>query len=141
MSYSQLMDEMRAKELKPTKNTYLAALNAMAESARVDESWALINEMQANGIPPDEFAYTAIINGYKRAVPVSAPALCCWQGLQLVSARASSRQACIHMAVWQSLGAHSCSHLCCQMCVQGGFEHSQSVCAAFKHLQSVRPNV
>lgn len=27
----QLMNEMRQKDLKPTKNTYLAALNAMAE--------------------------------------------------------------------------------------------------------------
>lgn len=36
----------------------------------MDASWKLIDEMQANGIPPDEFAYTAIINGYKRASPV-----------------------------------------------------------------------
>lgn len=66
----QLMDEMRGKGLTPTKNTYLAALNALAESARVDDAWALVEEMQTHGIPPDEFAFTAIINGYKRAKPV-----------------------------------------------------------------------
>ena len=27
-------------------------------------------DIQAHGIPPDEFAFTAIINGYKRAKPV-----------------------------------------------------------------------
>jgi hypothetical protein len=30
-----------------------------------------VEEMTADGIPPDEFAYTALINGYKRARPVS----------------------------------------------------------------------
>lgn len=41
----------------------------------MEESWALVEEMTADGIPPDEFAYTALINGYKRARPVS---ICCW---------------------------------------------------------------
>ncbi len=66
------MDEMRGKGLTPTKNTYLAALNALAETARVDDAWALLSEMQEHGIPPDEFAFTALINGYKRAKPVRA---------------------------------------------------------------------
>lgn len=30
-----------------------------------------MEEMQTKGIPPDEFVYTAIINAYKRAHPVS----------------------------------------------------------------------
>ncbi len=29
-----------------------------------------MEEMKSQGIPPDEFAYTSIINGYKRAAPV-----------------------------------------------------------------------
>ena len=36
----------------------------------MQDAWALVEEMKTQGIQPDEFAYTSIINGYKRAIPV-----------------------------------------------------------------------
>jgi pentatricopeptide repeat protein len=53
------------------RSTSPDACGAVLQTARVGEAWALLEEMSADGIAPDEFAYTALINGYKRARPVS----------------------------------------------------------------------
>ena len=70
---AQLLDEMKAAGLTPTKNAYLAALNALGESGRVGPAHALYSEMQAAGVEIDEFGFAALINSYKHSDPVCSP--------------------------------------------------------------------
>jgi pentatricopeptide repeat protein len=72
---AQLLDEMKAAGLTPTKNAYLAALNALGESGRVGPAHALYKEMQAAGVEIDEFGYAALINSYKHSDPVCSPVM------------------------------------------------------------------
>ena len=70
---AQLLDEMKAAGLTPSKNAYLAALNALGEAGRVGPAHALYKEMQAAGVEIDEFGYAALINSYKHSDPVGPP--------------------------------------------------------------------
>ena len=70
---AQLLDEMKAAGLTPSKNAYLAALNALGEAGRVGPAHALYKEMQAAGVEIDEFGYAALINSYKHSDPVCTP--------------------------------------------------------------------
>lgn len=61
---------MKAAGMTPSKNAYLAALNALGEAGRVGPAYALYKEIQAAGVEIDEFGYAALINSYKHADPV-----------------------------------------------------------------------
>ena len=63
----------------------------LLQTARIDDAWALVAEMQSHGIEPDEFAYTSIINGYKRASPVRASLLLKPQIVRWLEARLEAR--------------------------------------------------
>ena len=73
----QLLEEMKAAGMTPSKNAYLAALNALGEAGRVESAYALYKEIQAAGVEIDEFGYAALINSYKHANPVRSPAGLC----------------------------------------------------------------
>ncbi len=73
----QLLEEMKAAGMTPSKNAYLAALNALGEAGRVGPAHQLYEEIQASGVEIDEFGYAALINSYKHANPVRITAWCC----------------------------------------------------------------
>ena len=70
----QLLEEMKAAGMTPSKNAYLAALNALGEAGRVDPAHQLYKEIQAADVEIDEFGYAALINSYKHANPVRVAA-------------------------------------------------------------------
>ena len=85
----QLLEEMKAAGMTPSKNAYLAALNALGEAGRVGPAHRLYQEIQAAGVEVDEFGYAALINSYKHANPVRVASWCIglsWHGARAAGA-------------------------------------------------------
>lgn len=69
---TQLLEEMKVHEVKPTLQTYICLLNACAADGRLDRVGAIVRDMTAAGLDLNRFCYAGLIAAHKNKTPVTA---------------------------------------------------------------------
>ena len=60
-----IYDEMKKAQLKPNSVTYNSLIDTCVRSGRLPLAWEFLEEMQKEGICPDNFTYSTLIKGIK----------------------------------------------------------------------------